>query len=49
MTAISLCFGERVVGVGLALDLVAVFLGAKFLGERHADAGGQDHGHSGAV
>jgi len=32
-----LCFGERVVGVGLALDLVALFLGGKFLGERHAD------------
>ncbi len=27
-----LCFGERVVGAGLALDLVDAFLGAKYLG-----------------
>ena len=27
-----LCFGERVVGVGTALDLVDAFLGAKYLG-----------------
>ena len=28
-----LCFGERVVGVGLALELVDAFLGAKYLNE----------------
>lgn len=27
-----LCFGERVVGIGTALDLVDAFLGAKYLG-----------------
>ena len=32
-----LAVGERVVGVGLALDVVAAFLGADFLGERHAE------------
>ena len=31
-----LCLGERVVGVGLALDLVDVFLGTQFEGGRHA-------------
>ncbi len=28
-----LCFGERVVGLGLALDLVDAFLGAEYLNE----------------
>lgn len=31
-----LALGERVVGLGLALEVVAAFLGAEFLGERHA-------------
>ncbi|MGE5528687.1 MAG: ribose 5-phosphate isomerase B [Patescibacteria group bacterium] len=31
-----LAMGERVVGTGLALEVVAAFLGAKYLGERHA-------------
>ncbi len=31
-----LAMGERVVGVGVALDVVAAFLGTSFLGERHA-------------
>ena len=31
-----LCFGERVVGLGLALDLVDNFLGAEFEGGKHA-------------
>jgi len=31
-----LCLGERVVGIGLALDIVAVWLQASFEGERHA-------------
>ena len=31
-----LCFGERVVGVGLALDLVSAFLSTEFEGGRHA-------------
>jgi ribose 5-phosphate isomerase B len=31
-----LCLGERVVGPGLAGDLVTVWLGAGFEGERHA-------------
>jgi ribose 5-phosphate isomerase B len=31
-----LCLGERVVGVGLALDLVDAWLGATFEGGRHA-------------
>jgi ribose 5-phosphate isomerase B len=31
-----LCLGERVVGVGLAKDIVDVFLGAEFQGGRHA-------------
>lgn len=30
-----LCFGERVVGVGLATDLVDAFLDAKFEGGKH--------------
>jgi len=30
-----LTLGERVVGVGLALDIVDVFINAKFQGERH--------------
>lgn len=30
-----LCLGERVVGPGLACDLIDAFLGAEFLGERH--------------
>ncbi len=30
-----LALGERVVGVGLALDIVDTFLNAKFQGERH--------------
>lgn len=32
-----LCLGERVVGVGLARDLVDAFLDADFEGGRHAD------------
>lgn len=32
-----LAVGERVIGVGVALDVVAAFLGARFLGERHAE------------
>ncbi len=32
-----LCLGERVVGEGLACDLVDAFLGASFEGGRHAD------------
>ncbi|MGE5599872.1 MAG: ribose 5-phosphate isomerase B [Bacteroidota bacterium] len=31
-----LAMGERVVGPGLALDVVAAFLDGRFLGERHA-------------
>ena len=31
-----LCFGERVVGVGVACDLVDAFLGAEFEGGKHA-------------
>ncbi len=31
-----LCFGERVVGIGLALDLVDNFLGAEYEGGKHA-------------
>jgi ribose 5-phosphate isomerase B len=31
-----LCVGARVVGPGLALDIVDAFLGAKFAGGRHA-------------
>lgn len=31
-----LCFGERVVGMGLALDLVDNFLGAEYEGGKHA-------------
>ena len=31
-----LCIGERVVGVGLAKDIVDAFLGAQFQGGRHA-------------
>lgn len=30
-----LCFGERVVGTGLALDLVDTFIGTDYLGGRH--------------
>ena len=30
-----LCFGARVVGEGVALDLVDAYLGAEFLGGRH--------------
>lgn len=30
-----LCFGERVVGTGLALDLVDIFIGTEYLGGRH--------------
>ena len=30
-----LCFGERVVGTGLALDLVDIFIGTDYLGGRH--------------
>lgn len=32
-----LCLGQRVVGVGLALDIVDAFTGASFEGGRHAD------------
>ena len=31
-----LCFGERVVGIGMALELVNAFLGAEFEGGKHA-------------
>ena len=31
-----LCFGERVVGLGLALDLVDNFIGAEYEGGKHA-------------
>ena len=31
-----LCFGERVVGIGMALELVDAFLGAEFEGGKHA-------------
>ncbi|MBW8382613.1 MAG: ribose 5-phosphate isomerase B [Youngiibacter sp.] len=31
-----LCMGERVIGSGLALDIVDAFLAAEFLGGRHA-------------
>ena len=31
-----LCFGERVVGMGLALDLVDNFIGAEYEGGKHA-------------
>ena len=31
-----LCFGERVVGAGLAKELVDVFLNTEFEGGRHA-------------
>ncbi len=31
-----LCFGERVVGAGLAIELVDAFLSAEFEGDRHA-------------
>jgi len=31
-----LTMGERIIGVGLALDVVEAFLGAEFLGGRHA-------------
>jgi ribose 5-phosphate isomerase B len=30
-----LCFGARVVGEGLALDLVDAFLDAEFMGDKH--------------
>jgi ribose 5-phosphate isomerase B len=30
-----LCFGARVVGEGLALDIVDAYLDAEYLGERH--------------
>jgi ribose 5-phosphate isomerase B len=30
-----LCLGERVIGPGLACDLIDAFLGAEFLGDRH--------------
>lgn len=30
-----LCFGERVVGLGLALELVDTFIGTDYLGGRH--------------
>ena len=32
-----LCFGARVVGKGLAVDLVKEFLNAEFLGGRHEE------------
>ena len=32
-----LCLGERVVGTGLACDLIDAWLGARFEGGRHAD------------
>ena len=32
-----LCLGERVLGVGLALELVDAFLSASFEGGRHAE------------
>lgn len=31
-----LCLGGRVLGMGLALDIVQVFLGSEFVGGRHA-------------
>ena len=31
-----LCFGERVIGAGLAMDLVDAFLDAEFMGGKHA-------------
>ena len=31
-----LCFGERVIGAGLAADLVDAFLDAEFMGGKHA-------------
>lgn len=31
-----LCFGERVIGAGLACDLVDAFLDAEFMGGKHA-------------
>jgi ribose 5-phosphate isomerase B len=31
-----LCFGERVIGAGLAMDLVDAFLDAEFIGGKHA-------------
>ncbi len=31
-----LCFGERVIGAGLAIDLVDAFLDAEFMGGKHA-------------
>ena len=31
-----LCFGERVVGMGLAFDLVDNFIGAEYEGGKHA-------------
>ncbi|MBT9155167.1 MAG: putative sugar phosphate isomerase YwlF [Firmicutes bacterium] len=30
-----LCLGQRVIGAGLALDIVAVWLGAEFAGDKH--------------
>jgi ribose 5-phosphate isomerase B len=30
-----LCLGQRVIGPGLALDIVAVWLGAEFVGDKH--------------
>lgn len=31
-----LCFGERVIGAGLAMELVDAFLNAEFMGGKHA-------------
>jgi len=31
-----LCLGQRVIGAGLALDIVAVWLGAEFAGDKHS-------------
>ena len=30
-----LCLGARVIGIGLALDMVDLFLDTPFMGERH--------------